>query len=87
MEMCIQYIFNDVCLRSMIAQCTCIAAFRIVKVTDSGDLTGERADGERPTGGWPPYVRGTAHSGVTAQRGSVSQKKAYVPTAFNSTGF
>jgi len=47
-----------------------IAALRIVKVTDSGDLTGERADGERPTGGWLPYVRGTAHSGVAAQRGS-----------------
>ena len=47
-----------------------IAALRTVKVTDSGDLTGERADGERPTGGWLPYVRGTAHSGVAAQRGS-----------------
>jgi hypothetical protein len=30
-----------------------IAALRIVKVTDSGDLTGERADGEQPTGGRP----------------------------------
>jgi hypothetical protein len=48
----------------------CIAALRIVKVTDSGNLTGERADGERPTGGWLPYVRETAHSGVAAQRGS-----------------
>lgn len=47
-----------------------IAALRTVEVTDSGDLTGERADGERPTGGWLPYVRGTAHSGAAAQRGS-----------------
>ena len=47
-----------------------IAALGTVEVTDSGDLTGERADGERQTDGWLPYVRGTAHSGVTAQRGS-----------------
>jgi hypothetical protein len=56
----------------------CIAALRTIKVTDSANLTGERVDGERPTGGWLagclPYVRGTAlqsvHSGVTEQRSS-----------------
>lgn len=47
-----------------------IAALRMVNVTDSANLTGERADGERPTSGWLPYVRGTAHGGVAAQRGS-----------------
>ena len=54
----------------MIAQCTWVSQRFGLSVTDSGDLTGERAEGERPTGGWLPYVRGTAYSGIAAQRGS-----------------